>query len=56
MLTVIEGSGFFTTADSESAVEKGAMAVFEPNEIHGMRAVDAALMVLATISPRPGTR
>jgi hypothetical protein len=30
--------------------------VYAPNEIHGMRAADEPLVLLATIAPRPGDR
>lgn len=34
----------------------GAVVVYEPYELHGMRAADAEFIVLATITPRPGER
>ena len=58
-LKVIAGRGFVQGADEERPVVAGETVVFEPNELHGMRseASDAdALVLLATITPRPGER
>jgi hypothetical protein len=30
------------------------MVTYSPNELHGMRAGDEELLLLATIAPRPG--
>jgi len=56
LLSVIEGSGTFTGAGAEHAVSPGVLVAYEANELHGMRAGDEMLTVLATIAPRPGTR
>jgi hypothetical protein len=32
------------------------MVIYERGELHGMAATDQELLVLATISPRPGSR
>jgi quercetin dioxygenase-like cupin family protein len=37
-------------------VATGDVVTYEPNELHGMRAVTEELVLLATITPRPGTR
>ena len=56
LLTALEGSGFFVHADGEIAASAGTCVACEPNELHGMRAATETLVVLATISPRPGAR
>ena len=55
-LTVISGRGFIRGGDTERPVSPADTVVFEPNELHGMRAELEALVLLATIAPRPGTR
>ena len=55
-LTVISGSGLTSGADEEQKVATGDVVTYEPDEMHGMRAVDEELVLLATITPRPGTR
>jgi len=56
MLTVISGQGFASGGDEERAVTTGDIVIYEPNELHGMRAESEELVLLATITPRPGTR
>lgn len=60
MLTVLEGSGFISGeadgASVESACARGDQIVYAPNEAHGMRADSEELLLLATITPRPGAR
>jgi quercetin dioxygenase-like cupin family protein len=56
LLTVLEGRGVFTGSDGERAVRTGDLVAYEPEELHGMRAVDETLAVLATITPGPGSR
>jgi quercetin dioxygenase-like cupin family protein len=56
LLTALEGSGFFVHANGEIPARAGTFVACEPNELHGMRAGDETLVVLATISPRPGAR
>jgi quercetin dioxygenase-like cupin family protein len=55
-LTVISGSGLASGADAERPVVTGDVVTYDPNEIHGMRAADEELVLLATITPRPGSR
>jgi quercetin dioxygenase-like cupin family protein len=55
-LTVISGRGFIRGGDDERAVAAAEVVVFEPNEVHGMRAELEELVLLAMITPRPGTR
>jgi quercetin dioxygenase-like cupin family protein len=55
-LTVISGSGVAAGADTERRITTGDVVTYDPNEIHGMRAADEELVLLATITPRPGSR
>jgi quercetin dioxygenase-like cupin family protein len=56
ILTVIAGRGYASGGESEQQIANGDVVVFEPNELHGMRAPDEQLLLLATIAPRPGDR
>ena len=56
MLTVLEGSGVLSGGSAERQCTAGDIAVYAPDELHGMRAVDDELLLLATITPRPGER
>lgn len=56
ILTVLEGSGILSGADRERECNAGETVIFEPGELHGMRAIEHELFLLATITPRPGTR
>ena len=57
-LYVLHGNGFVTGEGSggehESPCAEGDVVVYAPNELHGMRADGDELMLLATITPRPG--
>jgi quercetin dioxygenase-like cupin family protein len=55
-LTAISGQGFVRGGDAERPIAAGEAVVFEPNELHGMRAAGCELVLLATITPRPGDR
>jgi quercetin dioxygenase-like cupin family protein len=55
MIHVLEGSGILSGEDQEIRCSKGAVVTYDPEELHGMRAEDEELMLLATIAPRPGT-
>ena len=55
-LTVISGSGLTSGANEERPVTAGDVVTYDPNELHGMRAVNDELVLLATITPRPGAR
>jgi putative transcriptional regulator len=55
-LSVLEGRGTLSGGDGERACGPGDVVVYAPDELHGMRADDAELLLLATITPRPGTR
>ena len=58
LLTVLEGSGTLTGEEGalpvETACRSGDVVAYLPNELHGMRAGDEELLLLATIAPRPG--
>ncbi len=56
LLTVLEGSGTLSGADEERTCHAGDVVAYEPGELHGMRATDGELLLLATITPRPGAR
>ena len=56
ILTVLSGHGIVTGGDSRRVVSAGEVVAFEPNELHGMSAVDAEFVLLATITPRPSAR
>ena len=55
-LTVSSGSGLTSGTEGERAVTTGDVVTYEPNELHGMRATNDELVLLATITPRPGNR
>lgn len=54
MLSILAGSGLVSGSEGERAVHAGDLVAYEPNELHGMRAVDEPLVLLAIIAPRPG--
>lgn len=60
MLTVLSGSGVLDGEAEGKPTSRncvvGDVIVYAPNEQHAMRATDAELLLLATITPRPGTR
>jgi quercetin dioxygenase-like cupin family protein len=55
ILSIVAGSGVVSGNDGERTVRAGDLIAYEPNERHGMRAVDEPLVLLAIIAPRPGT-
>jgi quercetin dioxygenase-like cupin family protein len=56
LLTVLEGKGILIGPNGVHACTTGDMVAYEPNEIHGMRATDTEMHILAVITPRPGER
>ena len=56
MLTVLEGTGVLSGGDGERACSAGDVVAYAPGEPHGMRAGEGDFLLLATITPRPGTR
>lgn len=54
ILSVVTGRGIVLGAEGERNVQAGDVVVYEPNELHGMRATDEQLVITATITPRPG--
>ena len=60
LLTVLEGTGLLSGEDDGAPAEcrcsAGDIVAYAPNELHGMRADGEQLLLLATITPRPGAR
>lgn len=60
MLTVLAGTGLLSgEKDGAPDVRRcaaGDTVLYAPEELHGMRAEDEELLLLATITPRPGSR
>ena len=54
-LTVLEGSGVLSGEGDERTCNTGEIVAYSPNELHGMRATTRELLLLACITPRPGT-
>ena len=55
-LVAIAGTGTVSGPEGERPVKAGDLVVYAPGEMHGMRAVDDTLVLLAVITPRPGAR
>jgi len=55
-LPVLDGLGIISGETEEVACAPGDVVAYSPNELHGMRAVSEDFLLLAEISPRPGTR
>jgi quercetin dioxygenase-like cupin family protein len=55
-LAVLEGHGVLAGAEGERLCSAGDVVVYAPDEPHAMRATDVELLLLATITPRPGGR
>lgn len=53
LVQVIEGEGEFSGRDETVRLAAGDAAVYEREEMHGIRALDASLRFLAIITPRP---
>jgi quercetin dioxygenase-like cupin family protein len=49
---MVQGKGAFITGSGERAAQAGAFVVTEPNEPHGLKAVEKTVL-LAVIAPRP---
>ena len=56
LLTVLDGEGWLSDGNGDRACSSGDVVCYEPSEVHGMRAGDVELHLLATIMPRPGER
>jgi len=60
LLTVLEGHGVLSGEENGTTVDRscaaGDLVAYAPNELHAMRATDVELLLLATITPRPGER
>ncbi len=55
ILTVLQGDGLVLCADEPALVHTGDVVAFAPRELHGMRALHERFVVMATITPRPGS-
>ncbi len=55
MIQVLEGSGILSGGDSEMSCTRGDLVTYEPGERHGMRSDGKEFLLLATITPRPGS-
>jgi quercetin dioxygenase-like cupin family protein len=59
-LEVLDGAGVLSGESDGAPTDRdcvaGDVVVYAPNELHAMRAGDRELLLLATITPRPGTR
>lgn len=60
LLTVLSGSGIVVGMDKGSPSERtctvGDVIAYLPHETHSMRAAREEFILLATITPRPGSR
>lgn len=56
ILSIASGSGVVSDAVLEREVRSGDVIVYEPGELHGMRALGETMVVQAIIAPRPGAR
>lgn len=56
LLSILEGTGVVQGRDGERHVKAGDLIAYEPGETHAMRAPGERLVILATITPRPGER
>ena len=55
VLTVLRGAGLVLREGEPLPVTVGDVVVYAPRELHGMRALDERFVVMATITPRPGS-
>lgn len=53
MLSIVSGHGTVTGADGERPVRAGELVIYARGELHGMRAAEEQLVILAMIAPRP---
>lgn len=56
LLTVLDGRGVLSGEGAERACASGDVVAYDPHELHGMRAPDEELVLLATITPAPAAR
>ena len=52
VLHIVQGRGVFLTGSGEQPAHAGAFAITEPNEPHGLKAIEKTVL-LAVIAPRP---
>jgi quercetin dioxygenase-like cupin family protein len=53
LVQVIEGEGEFSGGDGAARLTAGDAAVYDRDELHGIRALDTRLRFTAIITPRP---
>lgn len=56
LLSIVSGSGTVSGASGESSVRAGDLVAYDAGELHGMKAGTEQLVLVAIITPRPGTR
>ena len=54
-LIVLSGEAAFTFGSGEKVLDKGSVIFYEPDELHGFRAIEDSV-ILAVISPNPSVR
>jgi quercetin dioxygenase-like cupin family protein len=54
VITTLAGEGIVSGSDQDVAVMPGSVVTFAPRELHGIRAPEHELVVLAMIAPAPG--
>jgi quercetin dioxygenase-like cupin family protein len=56
LLSVLSGTGVLSGEAEERTCAPGDTVAYAPTELHGMRAINGELLLMATITPRPGSR
>lgn len=56
LLAVVSGSGTVSGASGEKPVSAGDLVTYDLGELHGMKAGNEQLVLVAFITPRPGAR
>ena len=54
LVQVVAGQGRFVGEGAEAVLHAGGAAVYLPNEMHSIQALDEPLVFHAVIAPRPG--
>jgi mannose-6-phosphate isomerase-like protein (cupin superfamily) len=53
---IMSGSGTVVGGTEERLVHPGDVVAYDVDELHGMRAGEEQLVIVAVIAPRPGAR
>jgi len=56
VVTVLEGDGILSGADGDRRCAAGEVVMYDPSEMHGIRALDSELLLLVAIAPNPSAR